>query len=111
MNILEMLKEAISVAQKADNIELYKQLLDVNKAALDIQSEVNELKIENQRLKEKLEIHGRVERHNDGLYITLEDDPLKIHYCAICWGNDKKLIQLGKNGCLNCETKWRAANR
>lgn len=111
MSILEKIKDAIIIAQKVDNIELYKQLLDINKEALDIQLELNDLKLENKSLKEQMEIHSNVIRHDDGLYITLEDDPLKIHYCAICWGNTKKLIQMGKRGCINCETKWREANR
>ncbi len=111
MNILDMLKEVISIAQKADNLELYRQLLDLNRVALDMQSEINDLKIENQSLKEQLENHGKVIRHSDDVYITLEGDPLEIHYCATCWGNDKKLIQLGKKGCFNCEAKWRAASR
>ncbi len=111
MNIIDMLKDVINVAQKADNIELYKQLLDVNRAALDIQSEINELKKENTKLKEQLEINSKIIRHNDGLYITLEGDPLEIHYCAICWGNSNKLIQIGKNGCFNCESIWRASKK
>ena len=106
-----MLKDVLNVAQKADNIELYKQLLDVNRAALDVQSEIIEIKNENQELKKQLEIHSKIERHSDGLYITLEDDPLKIHYCATCWGNNHKLIQIGKNGCFNCESKWREVNK
>jgi hypothetical protein len=111
MDILNMIKDVIGVAQKADNIELYRQLLDINKEALDIQSEIIELRKENQELKEKLEQQGKIVRHNDGLYITIENDPLEIRYCAICWGNDKKLIQIGPKGCFNCETKWRVANR
>ncbi len=111
MDLLNMVKDAIGLVQKADNIDLLKQLLDINKEALEIQEEVNTLKRENKDLKEKLELHSKIVRHNDGLYITLEDDPLEIHYCAICWGNDKKLIQIGPHGCLNCESKWRAANR
>ena len=54
MKLLDMLKDVLNVAQKADNIELYKQLLDVNRAALDVQSEIIEIKNENQELKKQL---------------------------------------------------------
>ena len=108
MNFVEMLGDVINIVKKADNIDLYRQLLDVNKAALDLQAEMNELQIENQILKNRLETERKIVRHSDGLYITLEDDPMEIHYCSNCWGMDNKLIQMGVNGCFYCATKWKS---
>ena len=103
MNFLDMIKEVVDIAQKADNIELYRQLLDLNRMAIDIQTEINDLKIENRKLKEQLDVKANIIRHKDGAYITLEDDPMNIHYCAVCWGRDGKLIQMEKEGyCGEC---------
>ena len=98
MSIYEGLKDAINIAQKADNIDLYKKLLDLSKDALDLK-----LKSAKQ-LDERIEYHKLEEvdtLHTEYPYITLKDDPLRIRYCAICWGRDKKLIQLLDE--LNCE--------
>ena len=110
MSIYEGLKDAINIALKADNIDLYKKLLDLSKDALDLQDQISKLQAENIKLKSAKQLDERIEYHKleevDTLhteypYITLKDDPLRIRYCAICWGRDKKLIQLLDE--LNCE--------
>ena len=47
MGFYDAMKDAINLAQKADNIELYRQLLDLSAQALDLQEE-------NRRLKEEI---------------------------------------------------------
>lgn len=112
MGLYDKIKDIASVVQKADNIELYKQLLDIGKEALDMQEEIAKLKEENKQLKEEINLDKKIIRHKDGLYITLEGDKNEIRYCSTCWGNYKKLIQL-KNGntCFNCEKEWRSSVR
>ena len=46
MGLYEALKDAVSIAQKADNIDLYRKLLDLSAQALDMQSEIARLKRE-----------------------------------------------------------------
>ena len=46
MAFYDAFKDAIALAQKADNIELYKQLLDLSAQALDLQAENAKLKEE-----------------------------------------------------------------
>ena len=43
MGLYEGIKGAIGIAQKADNIELYKQLIDLSSQALDMQTEIAKL--------------------------------------------------------------------
>ena len=50
MGIYESIKDIMSIAQKADNIELYRQLLDLSQQAFDLQAELNQLKEENTEL-------------------------------------------------------------
>ena len=54
MGLYEGIKDAIGIAQKADNIELYKQLLDLGAQALDLQAEVARLKEENAELERSM---------------------------------------------------------
>ena len=50
MSFYDAIKEAINLAQKADNIELYRQLLDLGAQALEMQNEIAQLKMENMEL-------------------------------------------------------------
>lgn len=93
MSFYDAFKDAISLAQKADNIELYRQLLDLSAQALDLQAEVARLTEENRKLKDKLTTKGNVVRHK-GAYITLSDDINQIPYCAICYGAHGHFLQL-----------------
>lgn len=93
MSFYDAMKDAVGLAQKADNIELYRQLLDLSAQALDMQYEIAMLKQENQRLRDDKEISQKIIRHKSP-YITLADEPTDRCYCATCWGNSKKLIQM-----------------
>ncbi len=108
MGVYEGLKDVINIAQKADNIDLYRKLLGLSKEALDLQEELSRLKAENIELKKSRDLEEKIEHHiskksgynREHPYITLKDDSLKIRYCAICWAKDKQLIQLYDE--LNC---------
>lgn len=93
MGLYEGIKDVASLMQKADNIDLYRQLLDLSAQALEMQAEIIRLQEENSELKRKIYQKNDVERHN-GIYITLKDDSQKILYCASCYGKNEKLIQL-----------------
>lgn len=93
MGFYDGIKDAISLAQKADNIELYRQLLDLGAQALEMQNQIQELKNENRELKEKLIERQKIIRHSEG-YLTIEDDEQEIQYCAVCYGNTGKMIQI-----------------
>ena len=55
MGLYDAMKDAINLAQKADNIELYRQLLDLSAQALELQAEVARLKEENAELRKLAE--------------------------------------------------------
>ena len=60
MSFYDAIKDAASLAQKADNIELYRQLLDLSAQALDLQAEVARLKEENAELKKRRDIAEKI---------------------------------------------------
>lgn len=114
MGLYDAMKDAINLAQKADNIELYRQLLDLSAQALELQAEVARLKEENAELKKRRNVADRVVRHEEPC-ITLEGDTTALYYCSHCWDSEQLLIQLSchANGtfvCPHCQAKGNYSN-
>lgn len=95
MGLYEGIKDVAKIVQQADNIELYRQLLDLCEQALEMQNKINQLSSENAELKKKQDLEERIQRHQL-LYLTLKDDTDDFFYCSHCWDNDRKLIQMSK---------------
>ena len=110
MGLYEGIKDAIGLAQKADNADLIKQLLDLGTQALEMQDEIRKLKEENEELKKANDLESRIIMHKEN-YITLKDDAEEIHYCSNCWGLNHKLIPKTETGCYECNRKWLVATR
>ena len=107
MGLYEGLKDVANLVQKADNIELYKQLLDLSAQALEMQNKISELTAENKILKEQQDLSNKIERHKEP-YLTLKDDEQHILYCSHCWDADRKMIQVetsdrGSFYCPHCD--------
>ena len=116
MSLYDGIKDVAKIVQQADNIELYRQLLDLGAQALDLQAENARLRNELLEMKKEKEIESRIERHQQP-YLTLIDDAPHLKYCATCWDRDRKLIQMRevtehmstgswtKLSCNNCHSK------
>ena len=108
MGLYEGIKDVAKVVQQADNIELYRNLLDLSAQALDMQAQIAALQKENEDLKNKLSSKKRIIRHK-GIYITLEGEEEGIVYCSACYGKENKFIQMlnydeGHYQCPVCHT-------
>ena len=103
MSFYDAIKEVASLAQKADNIELYRQLLDLSAQALDLQAEIARLREENAELRKRKDITNMIIRHKEPC-ITLKDDTEGLYYCSHCWDSEQLLIQLNchSNGTFDC---------
>jgi len=103
MSLYDAMKDVVNIAQKADNVELYRQLLDLSAQALDMQNEIAHLQAENQELKRKSDISDKIIRHKDP-FLTLQGHPTTEMYCANCWGANEKLIQVQRlyHGSFSC---------
>jgi hypothetical protein len=98
------IKSIGEVIQKADNIDLYRKLLDLQAEAITVLEKLSELKKENKGLKEKLET-GKL-TFKDKMYFLKGD---KNPFCSKCWDVDGKLIRLHGDGegwfqCPACKT-------
>ncbi len=108
MSLYDAVKDAMSVAQKADNVELYRKLLDLSAQVLELQAEISRLTEENKRLKKNTDIESKIVRHEQP-YVTLSGENEKILYCSTCWAKNRTLIQVRCNDdghfrCPECQT-------
>lgn len=110
MGLYEAVKDVAKLAQQADNIDLYRRLLDLSAQALDMQDEISKLKEENARLKRKQDLSSSIKRHKES-FITLEGEEPMLRYCSHCWDADEKLVQLlcdedtGSFECPHCKVQ------
>lgn len=93
MSFYDAFKDVVNLAQKADNIELYRQLLDLGAQALDLQAEVARLREENVELRKEKDTEADIEYYVDA-FVTKKSDDKPIKYCAACWVDKKKLVPL-----------------
>ena len=105
MGLYEGIKDAISLAQKVDNIDLIRKLLDLGSDALDMQAKIQTLSEENATLKAYNNLSDDIEYYPDP-YITRKSDDKNIRYCAACWADKQKLVVLQrdreKDRYMNC---------
>ena len=101
MGLYEGIKDVAKIVQQADNVDLYRRLIELSAQALDMQNMINKLSEENAILKKKQDIEERIQRHSE-LYLTLKNED-SILYCSHCWDNERKLIQVSTlNGLYQC---------
>jgi hypothetical protein len=108
MGLIDTVRDAAELVQKADNIDLLRQLLKVQQEAMALLEE-------NRALKEQLRERDERERltaqlvYRDNAY-WLRDGEKERAYCLRCWDADRKLVTLlvgdGTYSCLNCGKRW-----
>lgn len=109
MGLYEGIKDVAKVVQQADNVELYRQLLELSSQALDMQNEIKRLTDENNELKKAKNLGDNIERHKE-TYITLKNENEQVLYCSRCWDHEQKLVQVktydnGKFQCTHCKNE------
>ena len=70
MSLYDGIKDVAKIVQQADNIDLYRQLLDLGSQALEMQKIIAELNLENKQLKDNKKLEEDIERHSE-LFVTL----------------------------------------
>lgn len=98
MGWYDMFKDALSMAQKADNIDLVRQLLDMQKELQDLQQCNLDLTKENASLREELEKRALMTYDDDNNYYMVKekDGTLTGRYCPKCWDKERKQSRLAK---------------
>lgn len=107
--VKETIKDAVSIAQQSDNIQLYKSILDAYNAALELMSENADLKERIKELEKQQVTDGMLEFNSNVYWIRKGEPSTRSPYCSRCWDIDKKLVRMhliGTEGkCPACKTK------
>lgn len=94
MGAYEAIKDAVSMIQKTDNIELYRTILDVQKECLDLLEENRILKEQVRLLQDNKDIQERLLVKGHCYYMPKENGSLDGPFCTTCWDKDRKLIRM-----------------
>lgn len=112
-HLSELLKKAIALTEKTNNVEikeiiveLRNQLADTKNLLVDTKEELINLKSDNQKLQQEVEKLKSSEwqlifDNKKQAFFESNDTELKIPYCADCWNNKKEkyiLSNLNKIG-------------
>lgn len=89
MGIFEAAKSAASVLKEAGKIEEYRQILELLEQLLELQKKNADLETENKELKEKFQIHEKLEYKNNSYWCD-DDGP----FCSRCWEKNKDQIRM-----------------
>jgi len=90
--LYDVIKDAASAAQAAQNIGLYQKLLDAQGQALELQEENIKLQEEIGQLRDMKELERGAEYHPGAPIVFFKDYP-KIPFCSTCWGRDRRRIK------------------
>lgn len=99
MGWYDVAKDAISVAQKAGDIDLYKKLLDLEHDMQDMQHENDELREQLKDLHDSMDLENEMEVSEDKkLFYRNHQGEMAGPYCPVCWQKDKRLSYLQHGG-------------
>ena len=114
MGLVETAKDAFKIAQSLDNIELQRQILELQQEGFELIAENGRLKDELARLNKAMAISGELIVRENAYFRDSgggqEDGP----FCTCCWDVDRQLIRLHDYGgggtmCPNCDKRGRAS--
>jgi hypothetical protein len=113
MSLYDAAKDALKVAQKADNIELIEKLLDVQKQALDMQekqqeqnAKISQLQAENESLKKRKQY-----KYDEGHTWMIDPANPTVKLCPVCINRDgfenPTVDVYGNQYCATCGKKFK----
>ena len=94
MSILDNVKAVAEILQKADNIELYKDILNIQAEAMDLMDQIRVLKNENYELKEKFRIKEELRFVNDLYWVINCNEEKDGPFCSRCFDEKDRLIRM-----------------
>lgn len=110
MDIIENIKSIAKIIQKADNIQLYQKILDVQSQALHLMEENIKVRQENNDFKDKFNTKQKL-LYQKQMYWFIEDDEYGDQknkdgpFCTRCWDDESKTIRLHsgiRHGTFQC---------
>jgi hypothetical protein len=90
MGVYEVAKDALKIAQKADNAELIEKLLDVQKSALEMQEKQFDLNKQVESLSRQVEDLRQRKKYiyEEGHEWMVDPESTRIKLCPVCLNRD-----------------------
>jgi hypothetical protein len=106
MGILETVKDVAVLVQKADNIELYQKILELQVQVMSVLEENYDLKARVRELADAAAFQGTLE-FRDNMYYRRVGETTDGPYCSKCWDAERKAVRLqtsaGEMWCPVCQ--------
>lgn len=116
MGMIDNLKDAAKLAKGLGNMDLYKQILDLQGEALEMQEQLNQKTKRIQELEEALTFSSKLV-FASGVYFELNEDNTQkgTPYCPRCFEVDRIARHLrprsGQMNCPNCKMYFKVSPR
>jgi regulator of replication initiation timing len=94
MSIIENAKSVVKLVQQIDNIELYKQILDLKDQIFDLVEENRNMRDEVRSLQEKLRTKESLKFHFNAYWKENQDGTRDGPFCSKCWDKEEKLVRM-----------------
>lgn len=95
MAIIENIKEAVSLARKIDNMDLYRALLDSQGEVVDMMEDLRKKDDKIQQLEKALEIKGKLVINKSAYYLIDDSgNPIDGPFCTKCFDVDHIFCRL-----------------
>ena len=117
MGILDTAKDVVTLVQKADNLELVKQILTLQSDIMKMMEENRLLKDENRALREQLQVKRNLVFRENSYWMPKEDGFEDGPFCSTCQDVDGKLVRMtecataGVYYCKACQIKASPSRR
>lgn len=96
MGVYEAIKDALALAQKADNAEIVKRLLDVQAESLNDRETIRALREEVAELRKRAQLQEELRWEHNVYWRELSDGKREGPYCGKCWDGDGKLARFAE---------------
>jgi len=94
MGIIDEVKSIAKTVQQIDNIELYRNILNLQAQIMNLVDENSKLKAEISSLKEKLVIKENLIFHDDTYWISDPDGKEDGPFCSNCWDTKQLIVRM-----------------
>jgi hypothetical protein len=94
MGVTDAIGKIIKVLQKANQIEIIGELIEIQQKVVEMQEGYMKLQKENEDLKSMKELEADIIRHQDGHISRKSEEGKNLHYCGVCWGKYRNRIPL-----------------
>jgi hypothetical protein len=96
MGVYEMAKDALTLAQKAGNVEIVKRLLDLQAESLNDRETIRVLREEVAELRKRTKVQDELRWEHNVYWRELNAGACEGPFCGRCWDGEGKLARFAE---------------